>query len=72
MNKNIFLLCLQGWDNAPWLYREVSESWEINNPDWKIHYIDFKNLKDYVDDIDYIYDKEPIIFTNMLEESDME
>lgn len=57
MNKNIFLLCLQGWNNAPWLYREVSESWEINNPDWKIHYIDFNNLKDYVDDIDYIYDK---------------
>ena len=48
---------MQGWGNAPWLYREVSESWEINNPDWKIHYIDFNNLKDYVDDIDYIYDK---------------
>tara|TARA_Y100001978_G_scaffold192939_1_gene198535 strand:- start:580 stop:687 length:108 start_codon:yes stop_codon:yes gene_type:complete len=31
--KNIFLLWLQGWDKAPWLQREVLESWIINNPD---------------------------------------
>jgi hypothetical protein len=54
--KNIFLLWLQGWENAPWLNKQVAESWEINNPGWKINYIDFKNLKNYVDDIDYIYD----------------
>tara|TARA_B100001093_G_C26650548_1_gene937284 strand:+ start:146 stop:1006 length:861 start_codon:yes stop_codon:yes gene_type:complete len=56
MNKNIFLLWLQGWDKAPWLQNEVLKSWEINNPDWNIHLIDFKNLKNYVNDIDYIYD----------------
>jgi hypothetical protein len=54
--KNIFLLWLQGWDNAKWLNKQVAESWKINNPDWTIHYIDFENLKDYVSDIDYIYD----------------
>ena len=54
--KNIFLLWLQGWNSVPWLQKQVAESWEINNPDWKIHYIDFHNLKDYVQDIDYIYD----------------
>ena len=54
--KNIFLLWLQGWDNAEWLNKQVAESWELNNPGWNIHYIDFKNLKDYVNDIDYIYD----------------
>ena len=57
MNKNIFLLWLQGWDNAPWLQKQVAKSWEINNPDWIINYIDLDNLKDYIDDIDYIYDK---------------
>ena len=57
MNKNIFLLWLQGWDNAPWLQKQVADSWEINNPDWKINYIDLDNLKDYCDDIDYIYDQ---------------
>ena len=58
LQKNIFLLWLQGWENATWLNKQVAESWEINNSnsDWKIHYIDLKNLKNYVDDIDYIYD----------------
>ena len=31
MQKNIFLLWLQGWDKAPWLQKEVLKSWEINN-----------------------------------------
>lgn len=57
LDKNIFILWLQGWDNVPWLVKQVSESWQINNPDWKIHHIDFDNLKNYVTDIDYIYDE---------------
>jgi hypothetical protein len=56
LEKNIFILWLQGWDNAKWLNKQVAESWEINNPGWKVHYIDFDNLKNYVSDIDYIYD----------------
>ena len=56
LEKNIFLLWLQGWEQAPWLQRQVAESWLINNPEWKIHFIDFENLKNYVNDIDYIYD----------------
>jgi hypothetical protein len=56
LEKNIFLLWLQGWDSAKWLNKQVAESWEINNPGWRINYIDIVNLKDYVNDIDYIYD----------------
>ena len=56
LQKNIFLLWLQGWGNAEWLNKKVAESWEINNPEWKVHYIDLVNLKDYVNDIDYVYD----------------
>lgn len=56
LDKNIFLLWLQGWDNVPWLVKQVAESWKINNPDWKIHYIDSVNLRNYITDIDYIYD----------------
>jgi hypothetical protein len=48
---------LQGWENAKWLNKKVAESWELNNPEWKIHYINFDNLKNYVTDIDYIYDE---------------
>jgi len=61
LSKNIFILWLQGWDNAIWLTKQVAESWKINNPDWKLHYICLNNLKDYVDDIDYIYDNNKII-----------
>lgn len=56
LEKNIFLLWLQGWENAKWINNKVASSWEINNPGWKIHYIDLENLKDYIDDVDYIYD----------------
>ena len=56
MDKKIYLLWLQGWDKAPWLQKKVLESWQINNPLWSIELLDFKNLKNYVDDIDYIYD----------------
>lgn len=56
LDKNIFLLWLQGWDKATWLNNQVAESWKINNPEWKIHLMDLANLKDYVTDIDYIYD----------------
>ena len=57
MDKNIFLLWLQGWDKAPWLQKKVLDSWLINNPDWNIKLIDEKNLKNYVSDIEYLYDK---------------
>ena len=56
-SKNIFLLWLQGWEKAPWLQKKVLESWIVNNPDWNIELIDQKNLRNYVNDIDYIYDK---------------
>jgi hypothetical protein len=58
LEKNIFLLWLQGWDKASWLNKQVAESWEINNPGWIVHYVDFNNLISYVDDIDYIYDEQ--------------
>lgn len=57
MDKNIFLLWLQGWDNARYLQKQVAESWEINNHGWKIHYIDINNINNYVDDIEYLFDK---------------
>jgi Capsular polysaccharide synthesis protein len=57
LNKTIWLLWLQGWDNAPWLIKQVAESWEINNPDWNIEYVTLDNLHEYVCDIDYIYDE---------------
>lgn len=55
--KNIFLLWFQGWNNAPLLQRQVRKSWEINNPNWNVILLNESNLRKYINDIDYIYDK---------------
>lgn len=57
LNKTIWILWLQGWEHAPWLQRQVAKSWEVNNPDWTIQYVCLANLRDFVTDIDYIYDE---------------
>jgi hypothetical protein len=59
--KRIWLLWLQGWENAYWLNKQVAESWEIHNPDWKVEYVTLENLSTFVTDIDYIYDKNKYI-----------
>ncbi|MEA5624984.1 capsular polysaccharide synthesis protein [Nostoc sp. UHCC 0251] len=56
LNKKIWLLWFQGWKNAPWLVKQIAESWVINNPDWNIEYLTLDNLHNYVHDIDYIYE----------------
>ena len=57
LEKNVYLLWLQGWENAGWLQKQVAESWIKHNAGWYIHFIDENNLKTYVNDIDYIYTK---------------
>jgi hypothetical protein len=60
-NKTIWLLWLQGWEHAYWLNLQVVHSWVINNPGWKIEYVTLDNLRNYVNDIDYIYDSNKYI-----------
>jgi hypothetical protein len=55
INKTVWILWLQGWDNAPWLAQRVVQSWRVQNPGWNVVLVSETNLKDYVDDIDYIY-----------------
>ena len=59
--RNIFLLWLQGWDNAPWLQRQVLASWKQHNPTWNVIEVDETNLSEYVSDIPYIYDTSKMI-----------
>ena len=46
--KTIWLLWLQGWDQAPWLVQQVRKSWEQLNPGWNVALVSEANLKDYV------------------------
>lgn len=56
LSKTIWLLWLQGWDKAPWLIRQVAESWEINNPDWSVVYLDRDNLRDHAPGLDFAFE----------------
>jgi len=55
INKTIWILWLQGWDSAPWLSQQVKTSWIVKNPGWNVVLLTQDNIKDYVDNIDYVY-----------------
>ena len=49
MNKTIWTLWMQGWNNAPDVCEKCSDSWKYHNPDWNLIQIDRENINDYVD-----------------------
>jgi hypothetical protein len=46
--KNIYILWLQGFKNAPKIVRMCLNSWIRYNPDWNIIKLDASNIKEYV------------------------
>ena len=48
MNKIIYILWLQGFDNSPDIITQCINSWKHYNPSWKIILIDNKNLNNYI------------------------
>ena len=53
--KTVWLLWLQGWDQAPELIKEVRDSWTRLNPDWNVELVTRATLPRYVD-IPYIHE----------------
>ena len=53
MNKTIWILWLQGWENAPKLVQHCLRSWERHNPEWTIHALDSETLSAHVDVSDF-------------------
>ena len=49
MNKTIWLLWLQGWDNPPYLIEKVKQTWIRNNPGWSVQLLSRDNLSDFID-----------------------
>ncbi|TWX51084.1 capsular polysaccharide synthesis protein [Colwellia hornerae] len=47
--KKIWMLWLQGIDNAPHIVQCCYQSWKKNNPDWELIVLDENNLSEYVD-----------------------
>jgi len=45
----IWILWLQGWDQAPNIVQACLKTWEAHNPGWTIHALTAANLHDYVD-----------------------
>lgn len=44
IQKNIWNLWLQGWNNAPDIAQSSRESWIVKNPDWRIYSLDIISL----------------------------
>ena len=49
--KIIWILWIQGWDKAPELAISCLASWERHNPDYVIHALDQKSLKNFIPSI---------------------
>ncbi len=56
MNKTIYILWFQGFDQAPDIVKKCVESWKYYNPDWNILLLDNANLCNYInlEDHDHI------------------
>ena len=47
--KIIWMLWLQGWDEAPDIVKACRKTWEVHNPDWTIHALNAAELQKYLD-----------------------
>jgi hypothetical protein len=47
--KTVWLLWMQGWDNAPSLVTKVKDSWVTKNPGWNIQLVSKENLGEFMD-----------------------
>ena len=47
-SRNVWLLWLSGWDDAPWLALRVVDSWKLHNPTWNVVLLTAANLENYV------------------------
>jgi len=50
MQKNIYILWLQGFDKAPFLVRKCLASWIEKNPGWNVICLDKDSLEKYIND----------------------
>lgn len=50
--RTVWLLWLQGWDNAPGTVGRCASLWRWHNPDWRVIELSLANLRDYVDPTD--------------------
>jgi len=54
MNKTLYILWFQGFNNAPQITKKCVQSWKFYNPDWNIILIDNSNLKNYIQLENYV------------------
>jgi hypothetical protein len=47
--KTIWLLWLQGWDNAPSFIQKIKDSWIHHNSEWNVELVSEENLSNYID-----------------------
>jgi hypothetical protein len=46
--RKIWMLWLQGWENAPDIVKASHHSWVQKNPTWIVHFLDRQSLETYI------------------------
>jgi hypothetical protein len=54
MNKNIYILWFQGFENSPEIIKRCVDSWKYYNLDWNIILLDNTNISNYINIEEYI------------------
>lgn len=49
MKKVIWMVWLQGWNNAPLVVQKCLASWQFHNPDWEIRALDASSLQRFIE-----------------------
>jgi hypothetical protein len=60
MIKNIFILWFQGLEKAPEVVKRCVESWMHYNKDWNIIILDNLNIKEYISEGHYVFEKKDL------------
>lgn len=54
MNKTIWMLWLQGRENAPAVVQRCIHSWEVNNPTWTLKLLTADTVSHYIDVTEFV------------------
>lgn len=60
--KNVWIWWEQGWDKAPYITQYTVKSFQMLNPDYRIHQVSKDNINLYLKDVDWIFECEGAAF----------
>ena len=69
VEKTIWMLWLQGWENAPDLVKACKASWTRHNANWTIHFLRAETLGEHISasaEFDTLRERAPVILSDII------